>query len=255
MEYTAVYTYILHTIIFILGILIGSFLNVCICRIPEKKEIIYGRSHCLSCGNVLKWYELLPILSFLLQKGHCRSCRVKLSLQYPLVEMTNGLVYVLVYFRYGLTITSLLYCLCASALIVLTVIDWRTFEIPVGINIFIGVLGIINLITDFGNWLNYCLGFVTVSGLFIIIFMITKGRGIGGGDIKLMAVAGLLLGWQNIILAMVIGAAAGSVIHLLLMKMKGKGHVLAFGPYLSFGIFITMTAGTEIINWYLKSFL
>lgn len=190
-----------------------------------------------------------------MQKGHCRSCRVKLSLQYPLVEMTNGLVYVLVYFRYGLTITSLLYCLCASALIVLTVIDWRTFEIPVGINIFIGVLGIINLITDFGNWLNYCLGFVTVSGLFIIIFMITKGRGIGGGDIKLMAVAGLLLGWQNIILAMVIGAAAGSVIHLLLMKMKGKGHVLAFGPYLSFGIFITMTAGTEIINWYLKSFL
>jgi leader peptidase (prepilin peptidase)/N-methyltransferase len=168
--------------------------------------------------------------------------------------MTNGLVYVLLYFRYGLTITGLLYCLCASALIVLAVIDWRTFEIPVGLNIFIGTLGIINLITDFGNWLNYCLGLVTVSGLFIIIYVVTKGRGIGGGDIKLMAAAGLLLGWQNIILAMAIGATAGSVIHLLLMKVKGKGHVLAFGPYLSWGIFIAMLTGEEIINWYLKSF-
>ena len=245
----------LYTIVFISGIIIGSFLNVCIYRIPKNEDIISDRSHCLGCGNVLKWYELLPILSFVLQKGHCRSCNATLSLQYPLVECLNGLVYVLVFFRYGLTITSFLYCLCISTLIVIAVIDWSTFEIPVGCNIFIGILAFVNLITDLDNWLNYLIGFITVSGFFLIIYLVTNGRGIGGGDIKLMAAAGLLLGWQNIILAMVIGAAVGSVIHLILMKLKGKGHVLAFGPYLSFGIFVSIIYGSEIINWYLKHYI
>jgi len=243
-----------YIIIFTFGTIIGSFLNVCIYRMPEKKDIVSERSHCLGCGNVLEWHELLPLFSFLIQKGHCRHCRIRLSLQYPLVEMLNGLVYVLVFFRYGLTITTLLYCFCVSALIILTVIDWRTFEIPIGINLFIGLLGIVNLISDFGNWFDYIVGFLAVSGIFFIIYLVSKGRGIGGGDIKLMAVAGLLIGWQNILLAMAIGAITGSVIHLLLMKMKGKGHVLAFGPYLSFGIFVAMIFGGEIINWYLNLF-
>jgi len=245
----------LYIAIFVFGAIIGSFLNVCIYRIPEQEDIISERSHCLGCGNVLKWYELIPVLSFLIQKGHCRHCRKSLSLQYPLVEILNGLVYVLVFFRYGLTITTLLYCLCTSALIVLALIDWRTFEIPVGINIFIGVLGIINLCADIKNWLTYIFGFLAVSILFLIVYFITKGRGIGGGDIKLMAAAGLLIGWQNILLAMAIGAVVGSIIHLLLMKFKGKGQVLAFGPYLSIGIFTAMIAGEDLINWYLKSFL
>ncbi|MCL2052061.1 MAG: prepilin peptidase [Lachnospiraceae bacterium] len=241
-------------LIFTIGIFIGSFLNVCIFRIPQKQDIVYKRSHCLGCGNALKWYELLPILSFIIQKGRCRSCQQKLSSQYPLVEFLNGIVYALIFAFFGLTINALLYCLCASALIVIAIIDWRTFEIPPGLNIFIGGLGFVNLLFDLSNWLNYLLGFSAVSGLLLIIYIITKGQGIGGGDIKLMAAAGLLIGWQNIILALAIGSLSGSLIHLLLMKLKGKGHVLAFGPYLSFGIFTAMVWGEELIKWYLQFF-
>ena len=252
MEYLLISLFI-HSTIFIFGIIIGSFLNVCIYRIPEQLNIVSERSRCRSCGSALGIIELIPILSFVLQRGHCRNCPAKLSLQYPIVEALNGLVYVLVCFKYGLSTTSLLYCLCASALIVIAIIDWRTFEIPAGLNIFIGILGIINLCHDYRNWLHYLLGFITVSGLLTIVYFVTKGNGIGGGDIKLMAVAGLLLGWQNIILALIIGSITGSIIHLILMKTKGKSHVLAFGPYLSFGIFTVMLYGTDLIDWYINN--
>ena len=110
------------------------------------------------------------------------------------------------------------------------------------------------MIFDLANWLHYLLGFIAVSGLFLVIYLVTKGRGIGGGDIKLMAAAGLLLGWQQILLAMMIGAILGSIIHLLLMALKDKDRVLAFGPYLSLGIFIAMLYGSEIMKWYLSIF-
>lgn len=241
-------------LIFTMGLLTGSFLNVCIFRIPLKQDIVYRRSHCLGCGNALKWSELVPVISYVIQRGRCRNCTAKLSPQYPLVELINGLVYVWIYYLYGLTITTLLYCLCASALIVISMIDWRTFEIPPGLNLFILVLGLINMIFDLANWLHYLLGFIAVSGLFLVIYLVTKGRGIGGGDIKLMAAAGLLLGWQQILLAMMIGAILGSIIHLLLMALKDKDRVLAFGPYLSLGIFIAMLYGSEIMKWYLSIF-
>ena len=194
------------------------------------------------------------MVSFVIQKGRCRNCLAKLSYQYPLVELLNGMIYLWIYHLYGLTFTTLLYSLCASALLVISVIDWFTFEIPPGLNLFIFILGLIHIFFDFGNWLHYLLGLVTVSGLFLVLYLITKGRGIGGGDIKLMAAAGLLLGWQNILLAMMIGAISGSVIHLLLMRLKGKDRVLAFGPYLSFGIFAAMLYGREMISWYLNIF-
>ena len=202
----------------------------------------------------MKWSELIPVLSFLAQKGRCRSCAAKLSFQYPLVELLNGMVYVWIYHLYGLTVHALLYCLCASALLVISVIDWRTFEIPPGLNLFIFILGLIHVFFDLANWLQYVFGFVAVSGLFLLIYLVTKGRGIGGGDIKLMAAAGFLLGWQHILLAMMIGAISGSAIHLLLMAIKGKNRVLAFGPYLAFGIFVAMLYGGELIRWYLGLF-
>jgi leader peptidase (prepilin peptidase)/N-methyltransferase len=243
-----------YAIIFIMGLLCGSFLNVCIFRIPLKQDIVYKRSHCPCCGNALKWSELIPVFSFLAQKGRCRSCAAKLSFQYPLVELLNGMVYVWIYHLYGLTVHALLYCLCASALLVISVIDWRTFEIPPGLNLFIFILGLIHVFFDLANWLQYVFGFVAVSGLFLLIYLVTKGRGIGGGDIKLMAAAGFLLGWQHILLAMMIGAISGSAIHLLLMAIKGKTRVLAFGPYLAFGIFVAMLYGGELIRWYLGLF-
>lgn len=245
---------ILYIMIFLIGISIGSFLNVCIYRIPKKEDIVFERSHCMSCGNVLKWYELIPLFSFIVQGGKCRNCKTKLSVQYPLIELLNGLIYVWIFIVKGFCPESILFCICASVLIVISVIDWRTFEIPFGCNIVIGILGIVRVILDLAHWYNYVIGFFTVSGLFLIIYWITKGRGIGGGDIKLMAAAGLLLGWQNILLSLMIGSIAGSVIHLALMKIQGKDRVLAFGPYLAFGIFISMLYGNDIITWYLGMF-
>ena len=245
---------ILYIMIFLIGISIGSFLNVCIYRIPKKEDIVFERSHCMSCGNGLKWYELIPLFSFIVQGGKCRNCKTKLSAQYPLIELLNGLIYVWIFIVKGFCPESILFCICASVLVVISVIDWRTFEIPFGCNIIIGILGIVRVFLNLAHWYDYVIGFFAVSGLFLIIYWITKGRGIGGGDIKLMAAAGLLLGWQNILLSLMIGSIAGSVIHLALMKIQGKDRVLAFGPYLAFGIFISMLYGNDIITWYLGMF-
>lgn len=246
---------ILYTMIFLFGITIGSFLNVCIYRIPKKEDIVSKRSHCMSCGNVLKWYELIPLFSFLAQGGKCRNCKTKLSVQYPLIELLNGLLYVWMFSVRGFTATSILFCICTSVLIVISVIDWRTYEIPFGCNVLIGILGIVRVILDLAHWYDYVIGFFIVSGLFYIIVLVSKGTAMGGGDVRLMAVAGLLLGWKAIFLSLMIGSVAGSVIHLTLMKVQGRDRVLAFGPYLALGIFVSMLYGEQIIAWYLNMFI
>ena len=245
--------YILITIIY--GTIIGSFLNVCIYRIPKKESIVVVRSHCMSCGKQIKWYDLVPLVSFLILRGKCRYCKAKLSWQYPAVEALNGILYGIIVLVNGFNITSILYCLATSALLALSIIDWRTYEIPPSFNIFIGILGIIRLILDLPHWYNYVIGFVSVSGFLLLIFLVTKGRGIGFGDVKLMAAAGLLLGWKLIILSLGLGCVLGSIIHITLMYVKDKDRVLAFGPYLSLGIFISMLYGEQIIEWYLHMFM
>lgn len=248
-------TCIVLTICFIYGLLIGSFLNVCIYRIPEKQSVVVVRSHCMSCGKQIKWYDLVPLVSFLILRGRCRYCKAKLSWQYPAVEALNGILYGIIVLVNGFNITSILYCLATSALLALSMIDWRTYEIPPSFNIFIGILGIIRLILDLPHWYNYVIGFVSVSGFLLLIFLVTKGRGIGFGDVKLMAAAGLLLGWKLIILSLGLGCVLGSIIHITLMYVKDKDRVLAFGPYLSLGIFISMLYGEQIIEWYLHMFM
>lgn len=245
-------TILLYIIIFLYGIVIGSFLNVCIFRIPKQENIVKIRSHCMNCGYQLKWYDLVPVFSYLCLGGKCRSCKQKISVQYPLIELLNGVLYCTVFAVYGISVEALLYALLASALITLSVIDFRTYEIPVGINIFILTLGLIRIVTDYADWLDYAVGFFLVSGFLYIVYLVTKGRGIGGGDIKLMAVSGLLLGWKQILLAFVLGCIIGSVIHIVRMKMSGQGHMLAFGPYLSVGIMISALAGNQMIAWYLS---
>ncbi len=242
-------------IITIYGIIIGSFLNVCIYRIPKKESIIVTRSHCMSCGEHLKWYDLVPLVSFLFLGGKCRYCGTKLSAQYPLVEALNGIGYAVLVIVNGFNLITILYCLCTSALLALSVIDWKIYEIPVAFNIFIGIIGIIRLLTDLGHWQTYVIGFFAVSGFLYLLYVITNGRGIGGGDIKLMAAAGLLVGWKLIILSLGIGCLLGSVIHLILMKVRDKDRVLAFGPYLSMGIYISMVCGDQLVSWYLSMFV
>lgn len=247
-------TILFSIVVFLYGIIIGSFLNVCIYRIPKKENIVTTRSHCMSCGYQLKWYDLIPLFSWLALGGRCRKCRAKISVQYPLVEALNGVLYLIVFLCYGVSIETLLYCLMASALLALSVIDFRTFEIPVGFNVLIAVLGLVRVLTDLTNWREYAVGFFAVSAVLYIIYVITKGRGIGGGDIKLMAASGLLLGWKCNVLAFLLGCIIGSVIHLLRMRLTKAEHVLAMGPYLSVGIYISALWGTRMIDWYLSLF-
>lgn len=245
-------TVLLYIIVFLYGIVIGSFLNVCIYRIPKQENIVKIRSHCMNCGYQLRWYDLVPVFSYLCLRGRCRSCKQKISVQYPLIELLNGVLYCIVFAVYGISVEALLFALLASALVTLSVIDFRTYEIPPGIDLFILALGLIRIVTDYADWFDYAIGFFLVSGFLYIVYLVTKGRGIGGGDIKLMAVSGLLLGWKQILLAFVLGCIIGSVIHIARMKISGQGHVLAFGPYLSVGILISALAGDRMITWYLS---
>ena len=238
--------------IFIYGIVIGSFLNVCIYRIPQKEDIVRESSHCMSCGHRLKWYDLVPLFSYLFLKGKCRYCGSKLSKQYPIVEALNGILYVVVFYATDFSWDSILYCLMASALIVLSVIDYRTYEIPFGINVFIFILACIHMLLDLARWKDYVIGFFAVSAFLYLLYLLSKGRAIGGGDIKLMAAAGMMLGWKAIIIAFVMGCILGSVIHSLRMKLTNEDHVLAMGPYLAAGILLAALWGDSLLQMYMR---
>ena len=124
------------------GIVIGSFVNVLILRLPIHESITLKRSHCMNCGHTLAWYELFPLFSYLFLRGKCRHCKAHISVQYPIVEAVNGVLYVILFLVKGITVETFLYCLCASALLALSVIDWRTQTIPLGFNIFIFILNL-----------------------------------------------------------------------------------------------------------------
>ena len=205
----------------------------------------------MSCGRQLKWYELIPVFSLLIQGGKCRTCKTKLSVQYPVIELLNGLLYVLVFCIFGMTPQSFIYCALTSVLIVISVIDFRTYEIPLGCNIFIMILGIVQVFIDLPHMSQYVIGFFAVSIVLFLVWLISKGRAIGGGDIKLLAAGGLLLGWQNIVLAFLLGCILGAVIHLIRMKVSDADRRLAFGPYLSAGIFIAAMCGDNLIRMYM----
>ena len=241
-----------YIVIFIFGIIIGSFLNVCIYRIPLHQSIVTVSSHCMTCGRKLKWYDMIPVFSWLLLGGKCRSCKSKISLQYPVIESLNGILYVVICLVNGMDLFSLIYCLMTSALLTLSLIDWRTYEIPPGINAFLFILGVAAAVLDRGNLLSHLAGMVCVSGFLGILYLMSRGRAIGGGDIKLMFACGLILGWKQIILAFLLGCIIGSVIHLIRIRVQDEGHVLAMGPYLSAGIFLAVLWGNAWISWYIS---
>ena len=243
---------IIGVIFFLYGVVIGSFVNVLILRLPLKESVTLTRSHCMTCGHTLSWYELFPLFSYIFLGGKCRHCKAHISVQYPIVEACNGFLYLIIFLVQGVSLDTILYCLCSSALLALSVIDWRTREIPVGFNIFIFILGLIKLFTDLSNWHQYVIGLFAVSGFLFLLLVISKGKAMGGGDIKLMAATGLLLGWQLNIIAFLLGCVIGSIIHLALMAIKKVGRELAFGPYLSAGVFIAMIWGEQLVSWYLS---
>lgn len=245
-------TILFFTILFLYGIVIGSFVNVVIIRLPRKESIVTVRSHCMTCGYQLRWYDLIPLFSWLALGGKCRKCKAPISAQYPLIEALNGILYVIIGAVFQVSMETLLYCLLASALIALSVIDWKTYEIPFGINLFILILGLIRVATDLNGWMQYVIGLASVSLFLLILYYASAGRAIGGGDVKLMAACGLLLGWQKILLAFVLGCILGACIHLIRMKVQGEGSRLAMGPYLSAGVLLAVLWGQPLIAWYLR---
>lgn len=242
------------------GALIGSFLNVLIFRIPKKEEFVKTPSHCMTCGHRLAWYDLFPLFSWLSLGGKCRYCKTKLSPQYPLVEGANAVCWFLVFLLQvpsdGLDLVPLLHALLmalmCSALLALSVIDFRTYEIPVGFNIFIGCLGILRLLTDLSSWPDSLIGLFCVSVPLLLIFLVSKGRAIGGGDVKLMAACGFLIGWQKICFAFLVGCILGAVIHSVRMRVSKADHVLAMGPYLSIGVFLSLFLCEPFVEWYIS---
>lgn len=240
---------LLYGIIFLYGIVIGSFLNVCILRIPAGESMIPG-SHCVSCGHKLRWYDLFPLFSYLFLKGRCRYCGAKISVQYPLVEGANGLLYVVVFMANGVGLLSIIYCLMTSTLLVISIVDWRTYEIPFSCNLFVLGLGVIACMLDAPRFTEHLVGLIIVSVALYLLYLFSGGRAIGGGDVKLMGAAGLLLGAKLIVLAFFLGCILGSVIHIFRIKLSGAGHVLAMGPYLSAGIFISALWGNRMVEWY-----
>ena len=227
-------TIFFYIVIFLYGIVIGSFLNVLIFRIPKKENIVQS-SHCMNCGRKLGWRDMVPVFSYIILRGRCRQCGARISIQYPLIEALNGV----------------LYCLMTSALIVIAVIDERTYQIPVSQNLFLGLLGILMTVYDFRHILSHIIGAVIVSLFLYGLYYFSSGKAIGGGDIKLMAYAGLLLGAKNIIFAFILACILGSVIHTIRMKVSKRNNLLALGPYLSAGIFIAALWGSRFWTWYL----
>lgn len=243
---------LVYLMIFAFGIVVGSFLNVCIYRIPKHETVVTTPSHCMSCGYRLRWYDLVPIFSWLALRGRCRKCGEKISVQYPIIEAANGALWVLTFVFCGFHIETALDCLAISALLVLSLIDARTFEIPFSCNAFIGVLGIAAAIADRERWVSHIAGFAGVAALLLLVYALTRGRGIGGGDIKLMAATGLLLGFGCNLVGFLFGCLYASFIHIARMKLSGAERMLAMGPYLAAGTITAMWFGRAVVNWYLS---
>jgi leader peptidase (prepilin peptidase) / N-methyltransferase len=246
---------VLNVYVFALGAILGSFYNVVIYRLPRKLSISHGTSFCPQCKHRIMPLELIPIVSFLFLKGKCAHCHTPISIRYPLIEFITGVAFLLSYLRFGLSYSTLIAMALASICIIVTMIDIDTMEIYDRFNIMILVLALITIL-----WLSplglidHFFGFFIISVPLYIIAIITNG--IGGGDIKLIAVAGLLLGYQATLVAFFIGVILGGMVavYLLVTKQTQMKSLIAFGPYLCIGIFIAFLYGLEIINWYLFLF-
>ncbi|MFH1781436.1 MAG: prepilin peptidase [Patescibacteria group bacterium] len=248
-------------LIFIFGLMIGSFLNVVICRLETKEKILISRSHCPQCGAILKWFELIPILSFLIQKARCRSCGQKISWQYPVVELSTGLLFLLAFNFFLQPIILIYYLIIICLLIIIFVYDLKHYLIPDKI-IYpaIVIAGIFNLqpsiFNEFSIFKLSILSALGASGFFLLLVLATKGKGMGLGDVKLAFLMGLILGWPGILLALFGAFLSGAIIGLALIfsgKKKLKSEI-PFGPFLVVATVLAIFCGSALINWYQNIF-
>ncbi len=246
-------------IIGVLGALIGSFLNVCIHRLPRGESIVRPGSRCPGCAAPISPRDNVPILSFLWLRGRCRRCGRRISIRYPAVEALNAVGYLLIWDRYGLTPEAAVYAAFYSALLVVTFIDWDHQIIPNRITLPGIVIGLFSAATVLaGGFVDALLGAVLGGGLLYAVAvgseLVLKKEGMGLGDVKLLAMIGAFLGWKAVLLTVFVGALAGSVIGLTLIaaRIKRRGDPIPFGPFLVLGAMAALFAGPELIGWYLR---
>lgn len=244
---------------FLLGAVTGSFLNVCIYRLPLDQSVITPRSRCMACGTAVAWFDNLPILSWFLLRGRCRSCGASYSIRYPLVELLTALLSLLLFLRFGLSLSYLIYFALVAALVVITFIDLDHQIIPDEISlpgIAIGFLA--SFFLPEPGWLSSLLGAVVGWGSLALIFYgylwLTGREGMGGGDAKLLAMLGAFLGLKAVPFIIFSSSLVGTVAGLSIMALQRKGRHLAipFGPYLAFGALLYIFYGPQLITWYLQ---
>ena len=261
---------IIYCIIFIFGLIIGSFLNVCIYRIPRGESIVSPPSHCPNCGIRLKPFDMIPLLSYLFYFGKCRYCNQKISSRYLLVELLTGIVSVTLFLKYGMTIDYVAFQFLIYILIIVFFIDLDYQIIPnelvvtglIGGTILVGY----NLFLPFQiygdpRWWNPLLGLVSGSGVLFVVSLIgsaiyKNGEVMGMGDVKLFAPIGLFLGWKMTLLALYVSVVLGGVSSLMLIFL-GKANrksMIPFGPFIVIGVFVAVMWGWDIAHWYTKRF-
>lgn len=244
----------IYILVFLIGAAIGSFLNVCIHRIPAGGSIIFPPSHCPSCKTGIKFYDNIPIISYLLLRGRCRQCKSSISFRYPLVESINGIGYMLLTYEFGVGWTAFAYALFISSLLVLTFIDLSHQILPDLITlpgIIVGLIAASSVLPT--GIINSVIGVLVGGGAFYLVAVISRG-GMGGGDIKLIAMIGAFLGWRDVLLTIFIGALTGSLVGIFLMLFKGKKRKdpIPFGPFLAAGAIISVFLDRELFIWYVN---
>jgi leader peptidase (prepilin peptidase) / N-methyltransferase len=244
-------------VVALFGAVIGSFLNVCIYRLPRHESIVWPGSRCPSCGGAIAWYDNIPLLSYLLLRGRCRNCRVPITMRYPLIEGANAAGYVTILWFFGESWTSVLYCVLFSALLVVTGTDLTHKIIPNVVTVPGIVLGLFGAATVLPvGPVNAFLGVVVGGGILWALawaspYLFGK-EGMGGGDIKLLAMIGAFLGWKPALLTIMIGSLTGSVIgiSLIAFRFMKRDEYIPFGPFLVLGAVISMFFAQPLVDWY-----
>jgi len=253
-------------VFFIIGLLIGSFINAFVYRLHERMSITFARSLCPHCKHTLSWFELIPLVSFIWQRGQCRHCNKHISWQYPLVELATAICFTLVYVKFLTTVidvTSWQFVWWVIGLFVVTVFliiifvyDWKYYLILDKVTVPAMATALVwRLVPDFsfGTLLNVMLAGLVVGGFFLLQFVFSQGKWIGGGDIRLGLLMGFILGWPQVLVALALSYFVGAAVALPLLvckKKKWSSHI-PFGTFLTVGTFIALIFGEEIITWYI----
>ena len=249
-------------IVFLFGLIVGSFLNCVIYRLETGGSFLKGRSYCPRCKHRLGFFDLIPVLSFLVLKGRCRYCQKKISWHYPLVELLLGFLFVLLFWHFGFGIDLVFGFLVSAFLAVIFIYDLKHYLIPDKVIYPAIALAIVYdlwksdfLLSIFGKS-DFLISAISAASFFLAIVLISRGRWMGVGDIKLAFLMGLILGWPQILVAFSFAFFSGAIIGigLVLANRKSFKSEVPFGPFLVAGTFVALFWGERIINWYLNFF-